>query len=66
MGLLSDRTILDFESSLSTAVLSADTIKSAYLSRSLVDVSAEKSAARELIQIHSVSLAKFVLGVVNR
>ena len=44
MGLLSDRTLLDFGMALSTAVLIADTIKSAYLSRSLADVSAEKSA----------------------
>ena len=42
MGLLSDRTLLDFGMALSTAVLIADTIKSAYLSRSLVDVSPEK------------------------
>ena len=38
MGLLSDRTLLDFGMALSTAVLIADTIKSAYLSKSLVDV----------------------------
>ena len=44
MGLLSDRTLLDFGMALSTAVLIADTIKSAYLSRSLVDVSPEKSS----------------------
>ena len=44
MGLLSDRTLLDFGMVLSTAVLIADTIKSAYLSRSLVDVSPEKSS----------------------
>ena len=43
MGLLSDRTLLDFGMALSTAVLIADMIKSAYLSRSLVDVSPEKS-----------------------
>ena len=43
MGLLSDRTLLDFGMALSTALLIADTIKSAYLSRSLVDVSLEKS-----------------------
>ena len=43
MGLLSDRTLLDFRMVLLTAVLIADTIMSAYLSRSLVDVSAEKS-----------------------
>ena len=44
MGLFSDRTLLDFRMALSTAVLIADTIKSAYLSRSLVDVSPEKSS----------------------
>ena len=44
MGLLSDRSLLDFGMALSTAVLIAVTIKSAYLSRSLVDVSPEKSA----------------------
>ena len=44
MGLLSDRSLLDFGMALSTAVLIAVTIKSAYLSRSLVDVSQEKSA----------------------
>ena len=44
MGLLSDRTLLDFGMALSTAVLIADRIKSAYLSRSLVDVTLEKSA----------------------
>ena len=40
MGLLSERSLLDFRMALSTAV----TIKSGYLSRSLVDVSPEKSA----------------------
>ena len=44
MGLLSERSLLDFGMALSTAVLIAVTIKSAYLSRSLVDVSPEKSA----------------------
>ena len=44
MGLLSDRTLLDFGMALPTAVLIADTIKSAYLSKSLVDVSPEKSS----------------------
>ena len=44
MGLLSDRTFLDFGMALSTAVQIVDTIKSAYLSRSLVDVSPEKSS----------------------
>ena len=43
MGLLSVRTYVDFRMALSTAVLIADTIKSAYLPRSLVDVSLEKS-----------------------
>ena len=43
MELLSDRTLLDFGMALSAAVLIADTIKSAYLSRSLVDESPEKS-----------------------
>ena len=36
--------LLDYGMALSTAVLIAVTIKSAYLSRSLVDVSPEKSA----------------------
>ena len=44
MGLLSDHVLLDFGMALSTAVLIADTTKSAYLSRSLVDISAEKKA----------------------
>ena len=44
IGLLSDRTLLVFGIALSTAVLIAVTIKSAYLSRSLVDNSPEKSA----------------------
>ena len=44
IGLLSGRTLLDFGIALSTAVLSAVTIKSAYLSKSLVDRCPEKSA----------------------
>ena len=44
IGLLSDRTLLDFGIALLTAVLIAVTIKSAYLSRSLVDRCPEKSA----------------------
>ena len=44
MGLLSVRTLLDFGMALSTAVLIADTIKSAYLSMSLADISPEKSS----------------------
>ena len=44
IGLLSGRTLLDFGMALSTAVLTAVTIKSAYLSKSLVDRSPEKSA----------------------
>ena len=44
IGLLADRTLLAFGMALSTAVLIAVTIKSAYLSRSLVDNSPEKSA----------------------
>ena len=44
LGLLSDRTPLDFRMALSIAVLTVDTIKSAYLSRLPVDVSSEKSA----------------------
>ena len=44
MGLLSVRTLLDFGMALSTAVLIADTIKSAYLSKSPVDVSPENSS----------------------
>ena len=44
MGLLSDRMFLDFGMALSTAVLIADTIKLAYLSKSPVDVSPEKFA----------------------
>ena len=43
VGLLSDRTLLDFGMALWTAVLIAVTIKSAYLSRSLVNRSPEKS-----------------------
>ena len=44
IGLLSNRTLLAFGIALSTAVLIAVTIRSAYLSRSLVDNSPEKSA----------------------
>ena len=44
MGLLSDRMLLDFGMALSTAVLIAITIRSVYLSRSLVEVSQVKSA----------------------
>ena len=44
MELISDLTLLDFRMALSTALLIADTIKSAYLSGSLVDVSPEKSS----------------------
>ena len=44
IGLLSDRTLLDFGIALSTAVLIAVTIKSVYLSRSQMDNSPEKSA----------------------
>ena len=70
MGLLSDRKLVDFGMALSTAVLIAVTMKSAYLSRLLVDVSPEKSAepsaASGVDSNTSVSLVKFVLGVVNR
>ena len=52
IGLLSDRTLLAFRIALSTAVLIAITIRSTYLSRSLVDNSPEKSAEpRVLIRI---------------
>ena len=44
MGLLSERLLLDFRMALSTAVLIAVMIESAYLSRSLVDVSPVKCA----------------------
>ena len=44
IGLLSDHMLLAFDIALSTAVLTAVTIKSAYLSRSLVDKGAETSA----------------------
>ena len=44
IGLLSGLTLLDFGMALSTAVLIEVTIKSAYLSKSLVDRSPEKSA----------------------
>ena len=44
MGLLSGHTLLDFGMALSTAVLIAVTIKSAYLAKSLVDRCPEKSA----------------------
>ena len=47
MGQLSERSLLDFGMALLTAVLIAVTIKSAYLSRSLVDVSPEKSPTPE-------------------
>ena len=54
MRLLSDRTLLDFGMTLSTAVLIADTIELAYLSRSLVDVSSEKSAESGVERLISV------------
>ena len=44
MGLISDRMPLAFAMALSTAVLIADTIKSAYLFKSLVNLSPEKSS----------------------
>ena len=44
IGLISDRTLLGFEMALSTTVLIAVTIKSVYLSRSLVDRCPGKSA----------------------
>ena len=71
MGLLSDRTLLDFEMALSTAVLIADTVKSAYFSRSPVDVSPEKllepSAVSSVNSNTSLSVwFKFVLDVVSR
>ena len=44
IGLLSGRMLLDFGMALSTAVLISVTIKSAYLSKSLVDNSPETSA----------------------
>ena len=44
MGLLSDRSLSDFGIALSAAVLIAVTIKSAYLCRSSVDASSEKSS----------------------
>ena len=44
IGLLSGRTLLDFGMALSTARLIAVTIRSAYLSKSLVDRNPEKSA----------------------
>ena len=42
MGLFSDCMLLDFGMTFWTAVLIADTIKSAYLSKPLVDMSPEK------------------------
>ena len=44
MGFLSERSLFDFGMAISTAVLIAVTIKSAYLSRSLVYLSPEKFA----------------------
>ena len=44
MELLSERSLLDFGKALSTAVLLVVTIKSAFLSMSIVDLSPEKSA----------------------
>ena len=70
MGLLSDRTLQDFGMALSIAVLIADTIELAYLSRSRVDVSPEKylepSAASNVDSNTSVSLVKLLLSVVSR
>ena len=44
IGLLSVRMLVDFEIALSTAVLIADMIKSAYLSGSLLDASPDRSS----------------------
>ena len=70
MWLLSGHMLLYFEVALSIAVLIAVTMKSAYLSRSQVDVgpvkSAEPCASSSDDSNTSVSLVKFVLGVVNR
>ena len=49
MGLLSDRTLLDFGMALSAAVLIAHTIKSAYLSKSPVDMCPEKSSEPSVV-----------------
>ena len=51
MGLLSVRTLLDFGMALLTAVLIADTIKSAYLSRSLKSVKKQCRSERVLVNI---------------
>ena len=72
MGLLSERSPLYFKMTLSTAVLIAVTIKSAYLSRSRVDVGPEKSAEPKVASsVDSktsleVGLIEFVPGVVVR
>ena len=67
MGLLSECSLLDFGMVLSAAVLIAVTIKSVYFSRSLVDVSPEKSTEPNAsLKVDSVGLIKFVHGVVNR
>ena len=52
---------------LSTAVCSAVMIKSAYLSRSLVDKCPQKSSEPSATDSNnfSVSLVKFILGVVS-
>ena len=67
IGLLSVRMLLDFRMALSTAVLIADTIKSAYLSRSLVDTSSEKSSEPSAAPSvdSNTSLVKLVLGVAS-
>ena len=70
MGLFSDRTLLDFGTALSTAVLIAVTIKSAYLPRSLVDVSpvksVEPSATSSVDSNTSLSVWSNLYLVVNR
>ena len=70
MGLLSECSFLDFGVALSTAVLIAVRIISAYLSRSLVDASpvksAEPKAASSVDSNTSVGLIEFVPGVVSR
>ena len=58
IGLLSCRTLLDFGMALSTAVCSAVMIKSAYLSKSLVNKCPEKSREPALPRV----LIRILLG----
>ena len=65
IGLLSDRTLLDFGIALSIVVLIAVTIKPAYLSRSLVDRCPEKSTEPSAFRSGYIINMQFVSKVIK-